>query len=158
MPARPVGRSELEAALQRVLALPLRDQLEVLSALRESLSADLADADDARDKQIEERAGALQAIEAVSDKLKLPKGLAPTSTQFRQLAPTVAPGWNVTRISRAFGRWRLAQRVFLGEAVAETAAQRDLRRSRVGRKRSHEDVVTGVRAWLETKPLAKDQL
>lgn len=154
---RPLERSEFEAALQRVLDLPTKDQLELFASLRQYLGDDLTSGEEAKDRQIEERTGALRAIEAVAKQLKLPKDKAPTSTQFKQAAPKAAPDWNVTRVTRAFGRWRLAQRAFLGEDLLATAAQLDQRRQTIARKRSHEDLIAGVRQWLRSKPSTESQ-
>lgn len=146
-----VGESRaLKILLARFLELPLKDQLEAFATIRDYLGADLGGGTKV-DEVIEERRAALEVLRRIATDLGLAEGEAPTQKQFAQRAPSVAPGWSVGRIQRAFGHWRFARDALLGRGIPPTAAQQAIRGARA-RVRSSEDYLTGVKEWLATEP------
>lgn len=150
----PRERREYEAVLRHIYRLPVREQLLVFHALREHLGSGVGE-ETIFDKEIRERQGALEAMRRVAGHWRLPEGTAPTVAQHKQAPADVTDGWSVTRVGKAWGRYRFAQQAFRGEAIPETAAQRSLRRSVSGRDRGREGYVSGVRRWLETDPASR---
>lgn len=99
------------------------------------------------------RRSAVAAVGAVACALGLADGEAPTSKQFRELAPEHAPGWSLAAVIRACGSWRGATESFLGRSSGPTARQRGyMRAARRGVHRDRDDYLESVRLWLATNP------
>lgn len=142
--------SNLQFVLDRFYTLNAREQLLAYRACRDYLAARVGETK--RDGVIAERAGAIEALEAVAKHLKLPPGRAPTPTEFDEAARVLGLDWNRSRVTRAWGRWRFAKSAFLGEPMSESSDQRDQRLGPRRRKRRHEGHLDGVQLWLKTKP------
>jgi predicted DNA-binding transcriptional regulator AlpA len=136
--------------MRRFLALQLADQLRAYEQMREYLSA--AARETKADRELRDRIEALDAIRKVADHLGLPEQKAPTADQFNEHAPAVAPGWNVSKVGRAWGSWRFACDVHRGERPRLSARQRGLQAKVSGRTRTREEHLTSVRRWLATNP------
>lgn len=141
---------ELGEVARRAFELPLREQLELYAALRDALAEHLEESD--ADEQVAERTEALEVMEKVARALELEPGTAPSATQLREQLPKIDARWNVTRLGRAFGRLRMAQRAFTGERVPRTAASRAHMRRVAGVRHKLDPPLTAVRAWLATNP------
>jgi hypothetical protein len=103
--------------------------------------------------EAERRHRALEAMRAVAIAASLPPGKAPTTEQFAQHAPQVAAGWNVTKVTRIFGRWSSATQAY--EAPGSRLTDEQLRRlagARAGGRRTQDEYLADVRRWLETDP------
>jgi hypothetical protein len=147
----PRDRTELEAVLQRFHALSLRDQLRFYQETGDYLGAELKP-ERAVDRAARERAEALEAMREVAEHLRLAANQAPTTDQFRTTASELGLDWTVNKIIRAFGRYSFAQDALLGRWIPDTREQRKVRSATHGRRRSHEEYLTGVRLWLKTRP------
>jgi hypothetical protein len=137
-----------------VLDLPTRDQLRVFEALREQLSAEFG-VELGCDREIHARQEALDALAAAAAHLGLQDGTAPSIPQYRR-ARKEQPGIGLShqQIIRAWGRWDAATQAYGGGWTVPSPAQRAARRARLGRRRTHEELLTGVREWLATEPAA----
>jgi hypothetical protein len=51
----------------------------------------------------------------------------------------------VSRVVRAWGRWRFATDAFIGHRAPTSAHQRALNRAYTGKRRTHEDYLTALR-------------
>lgn len=152
MSDRSRSKVQRDFVLQRFFALSLQDQLAVFGELREYLGA----GDGPRsslDQKLLEQAAALDAMGAVARDLGLPPGRSPNTVQFNEVAPRVAPGWNVSRVVRLFKKWHLAAEIYEGKQPSRTAAQLGVER-RAGRRRRREDYIVAVRKWLDSRPEA----
>ncbi len=145
---------DCEEVMRRIYGLRVREQLMVFETLRKYLGDGVGE-ETIFDKEIHGRQAALEAMRRVADHWQLDESVAPTTTQHRQAPSEVTEGWSVTRVGEAWGRYRFAQQAFRGEPVAETVAQKSLRRSASGRKRWREDYMSGLREWLETDPASR---
>lgn len=147
---------ERELALQRFYALLPKDQLVVYRAARDYLASRVHETK--RDRLVEERAAAIDALETVAAHLKLELGVAPTPRQFDDAAHALdlrcerGQRWNRSRVSRAWGKWRFAKEVFLGRRLRDSADQRARRRATAGRARTQEAALVAIRLWLTTSP------
>lgn len=145
--------------MQRFFLLPPADQLRAFKTMRaylkDAVDSPEALADSPVDKKLDEQAGALEALDTVARKLKLPSGQAPTPAQFDKAARDVAPGWNRSRVTRAFGRWRWACDRYRGVGESESARQRGVRRALGGggRPLTSEEHLTALRLWLTSSPI-----
>lgn len=153
-PPSPRERTEWQAVFRRALALSSREQLSLYAALREYLGVEL-EAENTLDQQLRRRIEALEAMEKVAAKLKLPAGRAPTAQQFNETAKELGLSWNSTAVLTEWGRWRNATRAFLGERVPQTREQRAIRSRIAGKQGTHETYIAGVTAWLKTEPPSK---
>ena len=143
-------RRELEAVMTRFFALAPPNQLRAFAAMRDYLGSEIVETK--VDRLLREREQSLRVLAAVAQELHLPEGAAPTPKQFDATARQIAPGWNVTRVGRAWGRWRFACEFFTGQREAESSKKFGIRRVMSGRLRSHEEYLSSVRLWLETNP------
>ena len=147
--ARKRSDRELEDVLRRAYALSERDQLRLYEHLRTNLALG-AEQETEIDRELAERAAALEALAQVAEHLGLPEGTAPTTTQFKQAVAKLGLDWSVARVGRVFGRWRFAQQALSAERSRITRAQRRHRRATAGRRRDHETYLSGLRIWLES--------
>lgn len=148
----PTTSPEVRALVRR---LPDLTQLELLSLIQiagsmlQSAQPDVA----ALLAEAGERRAALSAIEAVARALGRDSRTAPTAAEFNANAALTAPGWNTSRVIKAFGSWSAATRAYVGKSEPLTSRQRGhLRASRKGVLREREDYLAGVRSWLSTNP------
>jgi hypothetical protein len=146
----PIDELEFQGAMQRFFVLPAAEQLRAFQAMRDYL-ADTIVATEA-DRELDERAQSLEVIAEVARELDLPEGQAPTTTQFNEVSKRLGLGWSVSRVGRAWGKWRFAAEAFTGHRTRTTARQRALRSAHSGKRRTHEDYLTALRLWLDTKP------
>lgn len=146
-------QQELESVLHRFADLTARTQLEAFSLMRQYLGGDVAEI--AVDREIAKRKAALEAMQQVAANLRLPAGQAPTTTQFREAAKRLSLPWSVSKVGRAWGRWRFACEAFTGHHLRRTARQQGVLDAHTGKRRVYEDYVTALRLWLETKPQAE---
>jgi hypothetical protein len=147
---------ERDQVLQRFFALPRRQQLEVFSVMRDFLADGVRPESSAKDEMIDGQRAALEAMAAVARELGLPDGKPPTTTQFDEAAPRVAPGWTSDKVLRTFkARWRVVCEVYKEGRVGLTTLQLGLERSQAGRTRHHEGYWTALHKWLGTKPPLK---
>src|SRR5579862_4361233 len=144
---------ELEAVLQRFADLSSRAQLQAFSLMRDYLDGGVAEVQ--LDRDIAHRKEALEALRAVAVDLGLPEGLAPTTTQFREAAKRLGLGWSVSKVGRAWGKWRFACEAYAGHHLRRTARQQGVLDAHTGKRRVYEDYITGVRLWPETNPRAE---
>lgn len=143
-------RPELNTALERFYALSPRDQLAAFELIREYLGASAPETK--HDRELRERAESLAALEKVATQVGLPKGRGPTTTQFKAEAPDVAPEWNVSRVTRLWGRWRFAVDAYEGRRMRATADQIALRLGEPLRPYSEEECLNALRTWLASEP------
>jgi predicted DNA-binding transcriptional regulator AlpA len=143
-------RQELEALLFRFDGLTTRAQLRAYEFISTFLSARIKETDAAH--QIAERKEALAAIARVAKELKL-DGKAPTTTQFREVSKRLQLGWSVSRVGRAWGRWRFACEAFTGHRLRKTAFQNTLLDVNTGKRAVYENPLTAIYLWLESKPV-----
>ena len=138
-----------DLALARLLDLSLEDRLRAYRIL----SADLADkvTDTKNDRVITEREGAIAAIRTVAEHLSLPRDTAPTVAQFNAHAPVVAPGWNVSRATRAWAKWRFACDAAMGRELPFSASQIGRRKKPSGRILGYEDRLFALHLWLKSE-------
>jgi predicted DNA-binding transcriptional regulator AlpA len=141
---------ELAATVGRVISLTTADQLQLFELLRERLSTEVAETN--ADRKAQARAEALKVLAEVADCLGKP-GEMPTPDEFDVTAASIAPGWNRSRVVRAWGKWRFAKTAYLGGEVRTTGETRKLL-SAVGaiNTRSPEIFLAFVRKWLDTNP------
>jgi predicted DNA-binding transcriptional regulator AlpA len=140
---------ERESCLQHFFALPPQDQLVAYRAIREHLGRRIHETK--RDRLIEERTAALEAMRRVAAHLDLEDARAPTPREFEVAARELALGFSRSRVQRAWGRWRFAKEAFLGH-VPESAVQRDVRLAATGPRQKSLSPLESVRRWLATKP------
>jgi predicted DNA-binding transcriptional regulator AlpA len=140
-----------EIVLHRFLELEPKEQLETYRDIRDYLGARLVLVK--RDNAVEERAESLDVLSRVVTHLELPEGVAPTPAQFDRVSRELNLGWNRSRVTRAWGRWRLGKDAYLG-GDHDSATRRRIRRP-IDRRRRYEEPLRGVRLWLETDPPAR---
>jgi predicted DNA-binding transcriptional regulator AlpA len=145
-------RQELETVLRRFAELSTRAQLRAYEVIREYLGDGIKATKG--DHELAERAAALEALRQVADELRLPEGRSPTTTQFDEVSKRLGLDWTVSRVIRAWGRWRFATDAFTGHRARPSAHQRALQSASTGTRRTHEDYLTALRLWLDTKPAA----
>jgi hypothetical protein len=127
---------EWEVLLARVLDLPEAEQLKVQHGLTEALGGRLGK-ETARAKQTRLRYEALEALRAAAQHLGLPPGQAPTTTEFKKAASEANLPMTFNAVYEAFEKsWETATRIYRGEKVPATAAQRAARRAILGRNRT----------------------
>jgi predicted DNA-binding transcriptional regulator AlpA len=141
---------EREHLLQRFFALAPREQLAAYRAIRDYLATRIHETK--RDRLVETRAAALDALASVASHLKLEPGVAPTPREFDAGARDLGLDWNRSRVARAWGRWRFAKEAFAGGRLRDSADQRARRRATAGRARTQEAALVAVRLWLATHP------
>lgn len=146
-------QQELEAVLQRFADLSSRAQVEAFSLMREYLGGGVKET--AIDQEIARRKAALEALRQVAADLRLPDGQAPTTTQFRETAKRLGLGWSVSKVGRAWGKWRFACEAYAGHRLRRTARQQGVLDAHTGKRRVYEDYVTCLRLWLDTRPPAE---
>ena len=154
MRAKSCAGRECEDVMRRIYRLPVREQLMVFRMLREYLGGQAGD-ETVFEKEIRERQGALDAMRRVAEHLHLAEDIAPSSIEYKQAPKAVTQGWSLTKVGRAWGRYRLAQQAYRGEHVPSSVSQRSLRRSLSGRKQKCDTHLNGLRAWLATGPHTK---
>jgi predicted DNA-binding transcriptional regulator AlpA len=144
---------EWQTVLRRVLALVAADQLKTFHALSEHLGGELW-RESERARQARLRHEALEAVRAAVEHLGLPEGQAPTIPDFKRAAREAKLPMTFGAVYSAFEeRWDLVTRYYLGERIPETAAQRGMRRSYLGRREGvREAPLTGLRLFLDQKP------
>lgn len=141
------ARDEVLRAFHR---LPTREQLEVYEEIRDFL--DLPHRVTQSGKLADEKRDSLRAIGSVAGMLSLAPGVTPSAARFNALARKAAPGWNTSRVSRAWGSWRFACEAFAGATPRLSPLQEARRSATVHARRTTGDYVAGVREWLLTKP------
>lgn len=139
----------LQVALQRFYDLAPADQLRAYEAIRDYLGEEIVET--TAERRIAERTAALEAMRRAAQHLGLPDDKAPSPAQFDEASRQAAPGWNRSRVVRAWGRWRWAKRAFLGERMPEPARRKAHRRA-IGPRRAYEGHVAAIRRWLATSP------
>jgi predicted DNA-binding transcriptional regulator AlpA len=148
--------SERREVLRRFFALAEADQLLVYTEIRADLGS-LAGPKTELDRQLEERARALEALARVATHLRkrgqLADDRAPTSRQFQAVARQLEPQWNPSRVIRAFGSWRSAQGALLGGSVGRRPSQARARVDAGGRARIRREPLEALESWLRTNPL-----
>jgi predicted DNA-binding transcriptional regulator AlpA len=146
-------QQELETVLRRFSDLTPRAQLEVFALIRNYLDGEVAEI--GVDRAIAKRRDALEVLRRVAADLELPKGEAPTTTQFREASKRLGLGWSVAKVGRAWGKWRFACEAYTGHHLRRTAVQQAVLNANTGKKRAQEDYVTSLRLWLDTSPVAE---
>lgn len=141
----------IRAALSRFYALPTAEQLVVSIVIRAYVSARLH-IPPAVEVQSAARMEALGCLAKAASSLELRRGDAPTAAQYREVWRKLGLSLSATAISDAFDTWALACAAYRGEQVRESSAQRAIQRATRGRRRSHEDYLTGVRHFLTQVP------
>lgn len=144
-------RRELEGVLRRAYALSSADQLALYETLAEYLGRGVG-TESQRDAELKNRAEALRALEQASKHADLGAGRRLTVARFDRVARELGLDWNGARVIRAWGSWGQAKTALAGGRISESPGQRGVRRKSSGRKRSHEEYLAGVRAWLGTDP------
>jgi predicted DNA-binding transcriptional regulator AlpA len=137
--------------LRRALDLSPRDQLRILEALSAHLVSEFG-FEIKRDREIQARVAALDALAAAAAHLDLAPGAAPKLPEYRQAARETALPLSHQQVIRAWGRWETAVQVYEGERPPLSPAQLATRRTMLGARRAHEDMLDGVRQWLATSP------
>lgn len=143
------GTRPLELFVQRFHELSDEEQLRVYREIRAYLGEAIVETK--VERRLDEQLAALEAMRAVAGELGLAVGQAPSPNQFDAVAAKVAPGWNRSRVVRAWGRWRHAKTVFLGKRTP-LSATREARKREAGSAGPHEDPVSAVRLWLASEP------
>jgi predicted DNA-binding transcriptional regulator AlpA len=155
MTARQMGSAELRDALDRFYALSTRDQLGFFGEAREHLGSEAWTQDEV-EQEIDKRAEALEALEAVAADLRargeFREGKSPTVEEFDAGAERLGLEIRSGFVVRAFLRWRIAKTVLEGGQAREKPSRRRARSAAVGRTRTHEDYLRAVRIWLDSGP------
>jgi hypothetical protein len=150
------GSAELRDALDRFYGLSTKDQMELFAEAREHLGSEAWSEDDA-EREIEDRARALEALEAVAadlrDRGEFRECKSPTVKEFDATAKRLGLDIKSGKVIGAFIRWRIAKTVLEGGRAREKPSRRRTRVAAVGRTRTHEDHLTAVRLWLKTDPV-----
>lgn len=141
-----------EAALRQVLDLPWRDVYEVYTTLGEYLKPQKRERETKTQRELRERAEALEALERAARHLKLPADRAPTVEQYNRAATKLGLDLSSAQVVRRWGFWREASNALVRKARTETPEQRAVRRATTGKRRGHADYLAGVREWLRGKP------
>lgn len=146
-------RREINRIVSWALTLPVPVKFELQAALREDLASALSE-DNPEGRLITERKASLEVMRQVCEHLELEEGVLPTVRQFdRAVTELGMEEWSSNRLIRLWGTWRLAKSAFDGTWSAYTPANKDLRKRYMHRPYAREvDLLTGVEAWLETKP------
>jgi hypothetical protein len=147
-------RTPLEEVLRRCFELPWQDLYEVWRVIGSYIEA--GGVRETRiGKQVRERAEALDCLKAAAAHLKLAPDDAPTIEGYKRAREELGLALSARQIELRWEGWQFARLALTGERPVETAAQRSLRRDASGRRWSHEEYLTGVREWLEQKPVSR---
>ncbi len=147
MADQPPSRIEINAVLQRVLALPDVAKFEIFKELQDDLSAAVLSSPKTR--MIEQRNETLRALEEAREHLGLPVGTPPTAKQFDTAAKALKLPWSSAAVIRLWGRWSVAVDVYKGERGETTTKRRQPRRKRT---KHAADYLADTLVWLESKP------
>jgi hypothetical protein len=144
---------EWEVLLARVLQLPEAEQLKIQHGLTEALGGRLGK-ETARAKQTRLRYEAVEALRVAAQHLRLPPGQAPTIPEFRKALSETKLPMTFNAVYEAFEKnWETATRIYRGEKMPVTAAQRSARRAILGRNRTDkEPPIAGLRFFLTQDP------
>jgi hypothetical protein len=146
-------QQEASAVVRRFSELTPRAQLEAFELIRAYVGSGVKET--AADREIDQRKAALEALRQVAEELGLPAGQAPTTTQFAEAAKRLELDWSVSKVGRAWGRWRFACEAFTGYRLRRTARQQGVLDAGKRRRRVYEDYTAALRLWLSTEPLAE---
>lgn len=145
------SRTPREEALRRCMELPWLDMYEVWRVLGSYLvPAGASETDTSR--HLRECIEATACLTCAAAHLKLPEGEVPTIAAYTKVRAELDLPLTARQIETRWEGWRFAKLALGGERAVETPAQRSIRRAATGRKRHHEEHVTGVRDWLASKP------
>ena len=148
-PASDPSRGPLNEVLRRLYDLPHNDQVEVLRTLGSWLHAAETE-ENPVDRQVFERARALDDLKKAASWLKLPQDQAPTVAKYKAARQALGLAMSSGQIIRRWERWRTACSALTGRGfVARTEAQRRLSGVGGGRVREYEDYVTALRDWQD---------
>lgn len=137
--------------MRRIYGLTTREQLMVYSTLREYLGSEVGE-ETVLDKQVKDREEALAVMRQVAAYYHLPAGQAPKVTQHREAPQSVTGEWTASKVIRAWGRYRFAQKAYEGKEIPEAPAKRAIRRLSSGKAHEPETYINAVRHWLATNP------
>lgn len=141
--------------MDRFYGMSTKDQLELFAEAREHLGSE-AWAEDEAEREIDKRAEALAALEAVAAELRelgeFREGKSPTVVEFDATAKRLGMDISSSVVIGAFIRWRIAKTVLEGGQAREKPSRRRARVAAVGRRRTHEDHLAAVRLWLASGP------
>jgi len=148
-----VREEEWQTVLRRATDLVGRDQLKLLHVFSDYLGADLWKETE-RAQQARLRYEAVETLRVAAQHLGLPNDQPLNIPQFKRAARETALPMSFGAVYDAFERhWDLAERFYRGERIPETAAQRRMRRTFLGRRQgAREAPLTGVRLFLTQDP------
>jgi len=139
----------------KVLGLPALVKFELYEDLRADLIS-MMTAEDGEAQRIREGQEALEAMKKVAKELGLEDGDALTSEKFDSVSRRLELGWSSAKIIRLYGSWRLATGQYRGDRhSAPKISGGRLRRRRMRKIISDDEVFDGIRLWLKTKPETK---
>ena len=145
------SRTPREEALRRCMELPWLDMYEVWQVLGSYLvPAGARQTDTSR--QLRERGEATACLKCAAVHLELPDGQAPTIAAYTRARAELDLPLTSRQIETRWEGWLFAKHALTGERSVETPGQRSIRRAASGRRRNHEEYLTGVREWLQQKP------
>jgi predicted DNA-binding transcriptional regulator AlpA len=130
------------------------EQLEAYREIRDRLvpkpeSPEAARVDDLANARLE----ALEVFRRVSKHLGIDEGGSPSPNEFDSACKALGLPWNKSKVIRTFQSWRRARDTFLGRPVTGSPEERRQKRRAADNKR--EELLAGVKLFLETKPKAK---
>ena len=145
--------AERDVLLARVLALSETEQLWIHRELAESLGGRLG-RETQRARQARLRHEALETIHAAAAYLGLPVGQAPSIPEFRKAAKETTLPMTFSGVYEAFeNNWELIARIYRGETIPRTSAQRAALRAIVGKGRTDKEApLSCVRLFLNQSP------
>ncbi|WP_445151156.1 hypothetical protein [Baekduia sp. Peel2402] len=104
------------------------------------------------DRRLQARVDALRALASVRDELGLRTDERLTVRAFNEAAPGRVPGWNASRVVRAWGSWRNATDVLAGAKPPRRAEREAVMLVRGFNRSSRRPPLDGLLEWLDTKP------
>lgn len=141
---------EVAALLKRLTELAPREQLQAYQLIHDYLTASGHELP--RERELDERASALEAMAAVADYYGITDRLELEVKRFDSAPEDVRAGWKSGKIIRLFGTWRFAREQLAGRKPRETARQVSIRRAAATTKLKSDDYLTTLREWLATDP------
>lgn len=159
-PRREAGRhvqsmsSQLESVLARkmlaqFLRLPPDEQLDFLVAAHDHVGRTGQEAP-MYQRNLALQAEALKAVGTIAAHIGNPRGVAPTTTEYRRHQPSLAPEWSLSRVIRVFGRWKFARQAYGGNRPTAVAQASRLRR--VDGTATTDDADYTLAKWLAANP------
>jgi hypothetical protein len=150
------SRRDIEIELDRILTLPVRDQLALYQQVGDRLST-LGEELVPPDERYARMAASLDQMQHALDHHRIDEGRAPRINEFDTAAAATGSPWRSGQVVRLWGSWSAAQRAFAQRGAGESSRQIAGRKGRTTRTRRHETPLTSLRLWHGTNPAVESR-